>query len=72
MKVTYDKEAQAMYFEFMERGIDGTTEEFIPDVVIIDKTRLGQISGIEILGVKNIKNITRKPTNLKELKCQTK
>ena len=60
MKVTYDREAKAMYFEFMERGIDGKTEELIPDEVIIDKTLAGQIAGIEILGVESIEDITRK------------
>lgn len=59
MKVTYDKEAQAMYFKFMDRGVDGQTEELIRDEVIIDKTSLGQIAGIEILGVDSIEDIRR-------------
>ena len=57
MKVTYDKEARAMYFEFMERGADGSTEELIPDEVILDKTSQGVISGIEILGVDFIEEL---------------
>ena len=60
MKVTYDREARAMYFKFMERGLDGTTEELIPDEVVIDRNVSGQISGIEILGVDFIEDITRK------------
>ena len=63
MKVTYDREAQAMYFKFMERGLDGSTEELILDEVVIDKTKLGQISGIEILGVKHIRDVTRRGAN---------
>ena len=59
MKVTYDREAKAMYFKLLERGLDGTTEELVPDEVIIDKTILGQIAGVEILGVEGIEDITR-------------
>jgi len=60
MKVTYDRKAEAMYFKFVERGINGSTEELIPDVVIVDKTSLGEIAGIEILGVEFIEDITRR------------
>lgn len=59
MKVTYDRKAKAMYFKFLKKGIDGTTEELIKDEVIIDKTKTGQIAGIEILGVDNIEDITK-------------
>lgn len=58
MKVTYDRKAKAMYFELMERGPDGITEELVPDEVIIDKTISGQIAGVEILGVEGIEDIT--------------
>ena len=64
MKVTYDPKAMAMYFKFTERGIGGTTEELLPDWVFIDKTVLGQISGIEILGVEFIEDITGKYASL--------
>ncbi len=60
MKVTYDQEARAMYLSFCKRGISGTTEELIPDQVIIDKTVRGKIAGIEILGVDSIEDITGK------------
>ena len=59
MKVTYDREAKAMYFELMDRGVGGRTEEFIPNEVILDKNALGQVAGIEILGVDYIEEITR-------------
>ncbi len=74
MKVTYDLEAKAMYFKFMERGQDGKTEELIPDVVILNKTALGQIAGIEILGVESIEDITNyyfKVTESKKMIEQT-
>ena len=59
MKVTYDREAKAMYFEFTRRGTDGTTEELVPDMVIVDKTASGKIAGVEILGVESIEDIHR-------------
>lgn len=58
MRVTYDSRAQAMYFKFKERGANGRTEELVPDTVIIDKTADGEISGIEILGVEAVEDIT--------------
>ena len=58
MKVTYDREAQGMYFRFGERGDDGSTEELVPNWVFIDKTKTGEISGIEILNVESIEDIT--------------
>ena len=60
MKVTYDREAHAMYFEFTERGAGGYCEDLISDEVMLDKTASGQIAGIEILGVDEIEDITRK------------
>ena len=59
MEATYDREAQTMYFEFSNRGLDGSTEELIEDEVLIDKNCDGEITGIEITGVTSIKDITR-------------
>ena len=58
MKVTYDREAEAMYFKFMEGH--GKLEELVEDYVFIDRTPLGQVIGIEILNVHSIEDITRK------------
>ena len=59
MRITWDKQAHALYIELLDlpRGRDGSTEELVPDTVMIDKTALQQISGIEILGVDSIEEI---------------
>ena len=59
MNVTYDTEAEAMYFKFSDRGKDGYCEELIEDVVILDRNKGGEITGIEILNVEKIEDITR-------------
>jgi len=56
MKVTYDKTAKALYIQLLPDGVSklAPTEEIVQDTVFLDKTNLGQIYGIEILGVENI------------------
>ena len=57
MRVTYDKQAQAISVKFAERGVGGKCEELILDIVTLDKNMSGQITGIEILGVEAIEEI---------------
>lgn len=60
MKVEYDKEAEAIYVKLMDipnGGVDHT-EELVPDTIMVDRTKLGAICGIEILGVDKIEDIT--------------
>lgn len=49
MKITYDKEADAMYIEFLDREFD--INKKIDDNTIIDLDKDGNILGIEILNV---------------------
>lgn len=55
MRVTYDAEAQAIYIKFFD-GDHGKCEELI-DGITLDKTPLGQIYGMEILGIDRIEFI---------------
>lgn len=59
MKVEYDKETNALYIKIadIERGRDGSCEELVEDVVIIDRNKEGIITGIEVLGVESIENL---------------
>ena len=53
MKVEYDKEAGALYIQVLpsDPSNHSHTEELIADVVIIDRNKAGQITGIEVLGI---------------------
>jgi len=59
VKVTYDREAQALYIYIAEGLEHGTTEELIPDTVMLDRSKLGVITGIEVLCVDKLEDITR-------------
>ncbi len=50
MKVTWDKKARALYISLIDYDGQVKTEELAPNVWI-DKTELGQISGIEVWNV---------------------
>jgi len=66
MKVTYDSEARALYIKiYRERGNDGYCEDLIPDEVVLDMNKYGQITGIEIMDVESFEDITNK----KEASC---
>lgn len=51
MKITFDKDADALYIEFRE-GKFGSNKK-IDDNTIIDLDKDGNILGIELLSVKN-------------------
>ena len=63
MKITYDKDADAMYIKLKDDEIVNTKE--IDRNTIIDLNKKGEIIGIEILFVKE-----RNPKLLKELKTE--
>ena len=50
MKITYDKEADAMYIEFMEGEFSRNIK--IDDNTIVDLDKDGNLLGIELLSVK--------------------
>lgn len=49
MKITFDKEADAIYIEFSSEEFDSNKK--IDDETIIDLDKNGQIIGIELLNV---------------------
>jgi len=55
-KHTYNKEADATYFEFSDRKVYRTREQ--AKGIIIDYDKAGFVVGIEILNAAKIKNIT--------------
>jgi hypothetical protein len=55
-----------MYFELLEGVKASYTEELISDRVMLDKTSLGQIVGLDILGVDGIEEIGTKMEANKE------
>jgi len=63
MKISYDKEADAMYIRLREGKVDHTKE--IDENTIIDFNKEGQVIGIEILFVKE-----RNPDLLKEFQVE--
>ena len=63
MKISYDKEADAMYIRLREGKVDHTKE--IDENTIIDFNKEGQVIGIEILFVKE-----RNPGLLKEFQVE--
>ena len=54
MKVTYDREAKALYIYILEGDFKRRTEELVEGLVFLDKDPLEFIAGIEILGVDKI------------------
>ena len=50
MKITYDKEADALYIKLKEYAVDKTKE--VDKNLIVDYDKAGEIIGIEILFVK--------------------
>ncbi|MBH48702.1 MAG: hypothetical protein CME71_11085 [Halobacteriovorax sp.] len=50
MKITYDKNADALYIELDDQTPAHETQELRPDLMI-DKSNDGRLLGIEILGV---------------------
>ena len=48
-KITYDKEADAMYIKLQDGDYDMSDE--ISEGIILDKTESGKLLGIEVLGV---------------------
>lgn len=50
MKAKYDKEAKALYVKVLEGEYKLTTEEFADDI-LIDRTPLQEIYGIDFLNV---------------------
>lgn len=60
MKVTYDKEAQAIYIKVSDVpssfGVVDHTVELVADTVMIDYLSSGEVYGIEVLGVKEIES----------------
>ena len=57
MKVTYDKKAKALYITLIDQASHSRTEEWIPDVVLVDIDLGGQVSGIEVVGIDNIEEV---------------
>lgn len=57
MRVTFDPEAEALYIYIIEGDYERHNKELVQDTVFLDKTKLGQIAGIEILGVNKIEEI---------------
>ena len=51
MRVTWDRQAKALYVCIIKNPELDHTEEWVKDMVYVDKTILGQIAGIEILNV---------------------
>ena len=56
MDVKFDTEARAMYIKISEGAIS-KTEELTPDTIMIDKNSVGQIIGVEIIGIDKFKYI---------------
>jgi len=54
MKITWDTEAQALYIKITDEPIRGQ-RELVDDMVITDEDFEGDLVGIEILGVDEIK-----------------
>ncbi|QQG38945.1 MAG: DUF2283 domain-containing protein [Candidatus Woesearchaeota archaeon] len=63
MKITYDKEADAMYITFREDEVDHTKE--IDKNTIVDFNKNNEVIGIEILFVKE-----RNPNLLKQFQVE--
>lgn len=53
MKLSFDVDAGAAYLKISE-GEVATTEQLVPDAVLVDKDASGVIVGIEIIGVDTI------------------
>jgi len=53
--IEYDKNAKAIYIKIIESSPENHshTEELIPDMVMIDKDKDGNITGIEVLGIES-------------------
>jgi len=56
-RVTYDKQAKALYVQLIEDPGLLHCVELVDDVLILDKTELQQIAGIEILNVEEIEEL---------------
>jgi len=63
MKVTYDKEAKAIYIELVviPAGEVSSTEELVPDEVMIDRFKNGTICGIELLCIESLEDTSGNP-----------
>lgn len=60
IEIEYDRGAKAIYIKLRnipDGGVDHT-EELVPDTVMIDKTKSGEIVGIEVVGIENLEDIT--------------
>lgn len=59
MEVQYDKEAQALYIRVSDVpssfGVVDHTEELVADTVMIDYLLSGEVYGIEVLGIEEVK-----------------
>lgn len=60
MIIEYDSVARAIYIYLIKDAEHSHTEELVGDIVMLDKTKSGEISGIEVLGVDCIIDITTK------------
>lgn len=60
MKVTYNKEAQAIYIKVSDVpssfGIIDHTVELVTDTVLVDYLSSGEVYGIDITGVEEIES----------------
>ncbi len=50
MKISYDKQADSLYIEFIEEKVDHTSE--LDENTIIDYDNSGKVIGVELLFVK--------------------
>jgi len=67
MKIDYDKEADALYIQFLNEPVSNTEE--IESGVIVDYTQDSRVIGIEVLNISQKTEILR---SVKELLNQNK
>ena len=54
MRITYDRQADAMYIDFKVGPIEATTKEIVKETIFFDYDEANRLAGIEILGASKV------------------
>jgi uncharacterized protein YuzE len=68
MKITYDRQVDAMYIDFKVGPVEATTREVVKGTVFFDYDEADRLAGIEILGASKV---LADPAAFKEVTLET-
>ena len=54
MRITYDRDVDAMYIDFKAGPIEATTKEIVKGTIFFDYDEADRLAGIEILGASKV------------------